>query len=61
VVELVQDIGKKEGYTMIVEKRTGGVVYAPMSIDITDTVIQAYNAEAPKHDESSAVSEKKKK
>ena len=61
VVELVQDIGKKEGYTMIVEKRTGGVVYAPMSIDITDTVIQAYNAEAPKHDESPAASEKKKK
>jgi len=24
LVDLVQDIGKKEGYTMIVEKRAGG-------------------------------------
>lgn len=63
VVELVQEIGKKEGYTLIVEKRTGGVVYAPTSIDITDAVIQVYNTQAPKSDESPAapVSEKKKK
>lgn len=61
VVELVQEIGKKEGYTLIVEKRTGGVVYAPLSIDITDVVIQAYNAESPKHEESSSAPEKKKK
>jgi outer membrane protein len=63
VVELVQDIGKKEGYTLIVEKRTGGVVYAPMSIDITDAVIQIYNTQAPKSEETSAAPapEKKKK
>jgi len=63
VVELVQEIGKKEGYTLIVEKRTGGVVYAPTTIDITDAVIQVYNTQAPKSDESPAapVSEKKKK
>ena len=48
MVELVQDIGKKEGYTLIVEKRTGGVVYAPLSIDITDAVIQIYNTQSPK-------------
>jgi outer membrane protein len=63
VVELVQDIGKKEGYTLIVEKRTGGVVYAPVSIDITDTVIQIYNTHTPKSDETPATPapEKKKK
>jgi outer membrane protein len=63
VVELVQEIGKKEGYTLIVERRTGGVVYAPMSIDITDTVIQIYNTQAPKSDETHATPapEKKKK
>jgi outer membrane protein len=63
VVELVQEIGKKEGYTLIVEKRTGGVVYAPTSIDITDTVIQVYNTHTPKSDETSAAPapEKKKK
>jgi len=63
VVELVQEIGKKEGYTLIVEKRTGGVVYSPMSIDITDTVIQIYNTQAPKSDDTPATPapEKKKK
>jgi outer membrane protein len=61
VVELVQDIGKKEGYMLVVEKRTGGVVYAPLSIDITDTVIQIYNTQSPKFDETPAVTEKKKK
>ena len=63
VVELVQDIGKKEGYTLIVEKRTGGVVYAPLSIDITDAVIQIYNTQAPKPDATPAAAapEKKKK
>ena len=63
VIELVQEIGKKEGYTLVVEKRTGGVIYAPMSIDITDTVIQIYNAQAPKSDETPATPapEKKKK
>jgi outer membrane protein len=45
VIALVQDIGKKEGYTMIVEKRSGGVVYMPSSMDITDTVIQIYNTQ----------------
>ena len=63
VVELVQDIGKKEGYTLIVEKRTGGVVYAPLSIDITDAVLQVYNTQAPKSDATTATPapEKKKK
>ena len=63
VVELVQEIGKKEGYTLIVERRTGGVVYAPTSIDITDAVIQVYNTQTPKSDETSAAPapEKKKK
>jgi outer membrane protein len=63
VVELVQEIGKKEGYTLIVEKRTGGVVYAPLSIDITDAVIQIYNTQTPKSEDIPAAPapEKKKK
>jgi outer membrane protein len=43
VVALLEDIGKKGGYAMIVEKRAGGVVYAPSSMDITDSVIRSYN------------------
>lgn len=47
VVELVQKYGEKEGFQLIVEKRTGGVVYAPANIDITDVVIQMYNVQVP--------------
>ncbi|MGD9974215.1 MAG: OmpH family outer membrane protein [Desulfatirhabdiaceae bacterium] len=48
VLALVQDIGKNEGYTMIVEKRAGGVICSTLSIDITDAVIEDYNARASK-------------
>lgn len=48
VVALIEDIGKKGGYAMIVEKRAGGVVYAPLSMDITDSVIRIYNAKFQK-------------
>jgi len=43
---LVETIGKKEGYLMIINKL--GVLYAPTSIDITDQVIQQLNALAAK-------------
>jgi len=41
--DLVKEIGKKEGYLLIVERLEGGVVYAPNTIDITDKLIQLYN------------------
>lgn len=44
VINVIQDYGKKENFMMIVEKRTGGVVYAQPTIDITDAIIQLYNA-----------------
>ena len=43
VIELIQDIGKSGGYLMIVEKRTGEVIYSPKSVDATDKLIQKYN------------------
>ena len=43
VVELIQDIGKSGGYLMIVEKRTGEVIYNPKTVDATDNLIQKYN------------------
>ncbi|OEU64647.1 MAG: hypothetical protein BBJ57_13770 [Desulfobacterales bacterium PC51MH44] len=42
VLELVQEIGKKEGYLLIIESI--GVLYSPNTIDITDKLIQQYNA-----------------
>jgi len=43
VLEITKEIGKKEGYTLIIEKSSSGVVYAPSTIDLTDKVIQQYN------------------
>ncbi len=43
VFEIVQKIGKQEGYLLIIEKKNAGVMYNPASIDITDKIIIAYN------------------
>lgn len=43
VFELIEDIGKKEGYLLIFEKREAGVMYSPNAIDITDKLIPLYN------------------
>jgi outer membrane protein len=44
VFEIVEKIGKRGGYTLILDRRVGGIVYAPDAIDITDTVIKEYNS-----------------
>jgi outer membrane protein len=41
--KVVEKIGKKEGYTMIMEKRTIGLVYFDNALDITDQVIKEYD------------------
>lgn len=44
--EIVESIGKNEGYLLIVNKF--GVLYSPSSIDITDQLIQKLNTKATK-------------
>ena len=44
VFEIVEDMGKKESYQMIIEKTA--VLYSPESVDITDKLIQLYNAKS---------------
>lgn len=44
VLEIIAEIGKKEGYLVIFEKREAGVMYSPDTIDITDRLIQKYNS-----------------
>jgi len=39
--EIVQEMGKKEGYLLIINKF--GVIYSPNSIDVTDKVIGKLN------------------
>lgn len=41
---ILQSIGTADGYTIIIEKTEGGVIFSIPSIDITQKVIQAYDA-----------------
>jgi outer membrane protein len=41
VLEIAQEIGKKEGYTLVVSKV--GVLYADPSVDLTDKVVKLLN------------------
>ena len=43
VIEIVKEFGEKNNYTLILEKREAGVVYAPESIDITNELIKKYD------------------
>ena len=43
VEKIVGEIGEREGYTVIFEKGTIGLVYYKDSIDITDQVVAAYD------------------
>lgn len=42
--QILRRIGQTEGYTMIVERNEGGVVWVPGNLDLTDDVIQRYNS-----------------
>ncbi len=42
--DILQKIGKDSGYTMILEKNEGAVIYADEKIDLTDELIKAYDA-----------------
>ncbi len=44
VIQILEDIGKREGYALIVDKVEAGVVYSPANTDLTDRVIKEYNA-----------------
>ena len=46
IVKLAQQIGKEEGYLLILTKENA--VYYPSSIDVTDKLIQDYNAKFAK-------------
>ena len=44
VFEIANTIGKQEGFLLILERKTAGVIYIPAQVDITEKVIKAYNA-----------------
>ena len=41
---ILRRLGQAEGYTLILERQQGGVVFAPTNLDLTDVVIQRYEA-----------------
>jgi outer membrane protein len=42
--KILEEIGRAEGYTMIYDRSSGAVVWAPAHLDLTDRLIQKYNA-----------------
>lgn len=61
VFEIVTEMGKKEGFLLIFEKRGASILYSPDTIDITDRLIQKYNANFAKKAEKKDKTEKSKK
>jgi len=45
LVKVVQEIGAKEGYTVILRRNENIVLFTSKSIDLTDLVIKAYDME----------------
>ena len=41
---VIQEIGEREGYTVILENSSSSVIYGSKSIDMTDAVIKAFDA-----------------
>jgi len=43
LVEIISEIGKTEGFTVILERNSPGLLYAKEALDVTDMVIQRFN------------------
>lgn len=43
LIGIITDIGKSEGFTMILERNSPGLLYAREALDVTDIVIQRFN------------------
>lgn len=44
LLQVIEEIGKKEGYLLVLEKQFSAILYAPDSTDMTDAVIEHYDA-----------------
>lgn len=45
VFEISNTLGKEQGFLLIVERKTAGVIYMPAQVDITEQIIKKYNAQ----------------
>lgn len=44
VFNIANELGKAQGYTLIIEQKVAGVIYASAQVDITDQVVKKYNS-----------------
>jgi outer membrane protein len=42
--QILRRIGQREGYTLVLERNEAGVIFVPSNLDLTDMLIQKYNA-----------------
>ncbi|HWR97825.1 MAG TPA: OmpH family outer membrane protein [Candidatus Methanoperedens sp.] len=45
LLKVIEKIGKEGGFTLVLEKQYSAVLYAPASIDLTETLIKRYDAD----------------
>ena len=43
MVSIIEEIGRSDGYTLILDRSSGAVAWAPSHLDLTDKLIQVYN------------------
>jgi outer membrane protein len=46
LVGIIEDVGKSKGFTLIIRRGTPGILYTREALDITDLVIEKYNAKS---------------
>ncbi len=46
ILKIVKEVGKSEGYSIVLEKTESSLVYADESMDITDEVIKAFDTQS---------------
>ena len=47
LVEIAREIARAEGYTVILERSSAGVIFAEDTLDLTDRVVKQYNQKNP--------------
>jgi outer membrane protein len=58
---ILRRIGQKEGYALVLERNEAGVIFVPTNLDLTDLLIQKYNAGEGRQGGKPAKKGKKKK
>jgi outer membrane protein len=48
LLKVIEKVGKEGGYTLVLEKQYSAILYAPATIDLTETLIKRYDAESAK-------------